>query len=272
MRPLHAVLLVLASSLFPCCMSIGNESTSTPPSRTQSPQQPQQPANAEAPKPKTEAEAKAEAEKKAEERAAKEKELRLKRRELEYANTEKETAAIDRKTREMGLEAQAKKVALELEKAQKELKLFLEEHRPRQLEEKKISLDQQTYYAEHSKDELGELEAMYQADEFAKTTKELVLKRGRRQLEMAERSLAVAKKENEIFAAHTLPDRERDLKQKVADAGIEVEKQALEARKAKIDLDLAARKLADRIQDLERDIQEIEKKLAKDAEAAQEKS
>jgi len=57
------------------------------------------------------------------------------------------------------------------------------------LTEATIERDEASYQAEEAKAELGELEAMYQADEFAKLTKELVLQRGRRRLEVSQRRL-----------------------------------------------------------------------------------
>ena len=208
--------------------------------------------------------AKEEQKQKEAQRKQKTKDLRNKQRELDYAKIELQTGELDRRVRAMTVDAALKRTALELERARTELDVFLGEVKPRELEEKRIALDQSTYSAEHSKDELGELTAMYEADEFARATKELVLKRGRRQLEMADRYLAVAKKESAHFEQHTLPQRERDLRQKVADAEVERKKAEIEADKARIEMDLAARKGAERISDLEDDIKELQEALAKE--------
>ena len=58
---------------------------------------------------------------------------------------------------------------------------------PAETTQAKISLDQARFSAEHAKDEHAELEAMYKADEFAEMTKKLMLKRSRRQMELADR-------------------------------------------------------------------------------------
>ncbi|MFY9342267.1 MAG: hypothetical protein WAT39_07250 [Planctomycetota bacterium] len=205
-----------------------------------------------------------EAKQKAEKRKQQQKELRNKQRELESAQVENRIAEMDRTVRQWGVDAALKKTATELEQAQKTLKLFLDEVKPREVEEKKINLDQSTYYAEHQKDELGELEAMYQADEFAAKTKELVLKRGRRSLEMAERSLAIARRENAQFLGVTLPDRERELRQKVTDAELERRKAETEAEKAKIEFAQAIKKAQFRLADLQEEIADLEKSLAED--------
>jgi hypothetical protein len=201
---------------------------------------------------------------KADAKKQKQKELRGKQRELEAAAIENQVAELDRTVRQWSIDAQLAKTGAELDHAQRSLKVFLEEQKPRELEEKRIGFDQSTYYAEHQKDELGELTAMYDADEFARTTKELVLKRGRRSLEMAERSLAIARRELTHFESIVLPQRERELRQKLADAELERKKAEVEANKAKIEFEQALKKARFRQADLTEDIAELEKALAED--------
>lgn len=201
---------------------------------------------------------------KEETRKQKQKELRTKQRELEYAKVEGRVADIDRHARAMVVEASLQRTANELDKAKSDLEVFLKELRPREIEEKKISLDQGIYRAEHSKDELNELVAMYEADEFARTTKELVLKRGRRDLEMAERSLGIAKRESAHLEAYVLPQRERELRQKVTDAELERHKAEMEAEKARIEAEIGVKKQADRVADLEEDVRDLQETLKKE--------
>jgi hypothetical protein len=217
-----------------------------------------------APPPKSADADKAEQQKKAEEKKQREKELAQKRRELEYAKVSVQTAGIDRQVRSMSVDTAVARAQLELDKHKRELDLFLTQHKPREMEERRIGLDHQIYRAEEAKEELAELEAMYKEDEFARSTKELVVKRGRRQMEMADRSLAVGKKEFELFERHTLTERERDLKQKVKDAEQELEKARLEHQKAQLEMGVQQRQADDRVGDLQRDIEELERKLAED--------
>lgn len=205
-----------------------------------------------------------EAKQKEEDAKRKARELRSKQRELASAGTEQRVAEIERSMRQLGVDAALAKTALELEAAQKNLKVFLEEVKPRELEEKKIGVDQSTYRAEHQKDELGELTAMYDADEFARTTKELVLKRGRRELEMAERYLAVARKDLAYFEGVTMPQRERELRQKVADAEFERKKAEFDAQKAEVEFLLALEKAKNKVAGLEEDIADLQQALAKE--------
>lgn len=207
-------------------------------------------------------------EKAAKERAAqrkqKQKELRTKQRELASFRAEQEIAGHDRTARQLTVDAALVRTAAQLEQARQDLATFLAEVRPRELEERRIDLDRAIHRAEHQKDELGELTAMYEADEFARSTKELVLKRGRRELEMAERQLAVARKETTHFETVVLPQRERELRQKVADAELERRKAELEGEKARLEFALATRKAQERQADLEEDIAELSEALAKE--------
>lgn len=261
--------LFLVSLLIPACASADVRATPaapptgapvTPPAQPAADTRPQDPAEKAA----ADAKARQEAdEKKAEEKKGLEKEVRNKLREIEYFTMEQQMAAIDRGVREQTMRLATERVARELAKAEKELELFEKEHKPREIDEHKISMDQQTHYAEEQKDEFGELEAMYKEDEFAKTTKELVLKRGRRQMEMAQRRLEIARREEAVWASHTLPERERDLRQKVEDAKFEAHKQQKEVEKAAIEFQMADRKAEERKADLRQELSDLEAKLAK---------
>ena len=263
--------LFLVTLLIPACASAdkraepatptaGAQATPPTPAQPAGDTKPQDPAEKAA----ADAKAKQEAdEKKAEERKGLEKEVRNKLREIDYFAMEQQVAAIDRGVRQQTLQLATERVARDLAKAEKELELFEKEHKPREIDERKISMDQQTNYTEEQKDEFGELEAMYKEDEFAKTTKELVLKRGRRQMEMAERRLAIARREDAVWANHTLPERERDLRQKVEDARFEAHKQQKEVEKAVIEFKVADRKAEERQGDLRQELGELEAKLAK---------
>jgi len=197
-------------------------------------------------------------------RKQKNQELRSKEREVESAKVEQQIAEIDRAVRQRGIELGLHKAAAELTKARADLEVFLATVKPRELEEKRIGLDQSLHRLEHSKDELGELVAMYEADEFAKTTKELVLKRGRREVEMAERYLAVAQKELQHFEQVVLPQRERELRDKVVDAEHEQRKAGSEAAKSRLEVAQATKKEAQRLADLQEEIAELRAELAKE--------
>lgn len=190
-----------------------------------------------------------------------EKEWKHKVRDLEYAEISVRTTAIDRQIRTMGFEAELARAEKDVEKHKKNLEQHTKETAPRELEERRIGVDHSVYRAEEAKDELAELESMYKADEFAKATKELVIKRGRRGVEMADRSLAVARRELAELENHTMPQRERELRDQLADAERTLQKARLEADKARIELDVAQRQADDRVADLKQEVEDLAKKL-----------
>lgn len=196
-------------------------------------------------------------------REEKQKELRSKRRELANTKLEHGVAALDRHIAEISAQEAINTSKRGLEAAQAALDLFMTKQKPRELEQHKIRIDRRIYAADHAKDELTELTAMYEADEFAKTTKELVLKRGRRSLEMAERELAVAKNEFEEFENFTLKRRLRDLSQKLLDAQFALTKAELAAQKPAMSKKLALKKEAEKLSDLEEEIAALQAALAK---------
>ncbi len=195
-------------------------------------------------------------------RRQREKDLMHKRRDLDYARLSVQTSAIERQIRVMTGEQELAAAERAVQKARRELVLHQEEKAPRELEEQRIRLDYQIQRAEEAKEELAELEAMYQADEFAASTKEIVVKRGRRQLEMAERNLAVARAEFQFHQEHEAPEQVRDLTQKLKDAELGLEKARLEHGKMQTELGVQQRQADDRVRDLQVEIEELERKQA----------
>ena len=99
----------------------------------------------------------------------------------------------DLKLRKAEHDVELKTHALDL--AKKVLDHFEKHEKPVQLDKSKLTLDRARHSRELAADELGELEAMYAEEDLAEATKELVLKRGRRNLEFRERELKFAERE-----------------------------------------------------------------------------
>ncbi len=109
--------------------------------------------------------------------------------------------------------AQVKAVEAERERdeAKKKLDEFLATGKADRLARSALSLDRSRDWLHQSEQELKELEAMYAAEEFATMTKELVLHRGRKQVEFAKRDLELAEKEATRLRDEELPREEREL-------------------------------------------------------------
>lgn len=193
----------------------------------------------------------------------KQKELRQKQHDLEYSQTEQESGALEAQSKVMAAKAALAKAEAEVAKTKTELDVWQRVQRPQELNARQVVVDRQAYAAEEAKDELAELEATYQADEFAKTTKELVLKRSRRKLELAERELANVRKDLDLLKEHTHVLKEKELTQKMLVAEADQQKAQLDVRKAELDQGLQAKKAKDRCSDLTQDVQELQQRLGR---------
>ena len=104
-----------------------------------------------------------------------------------------------------------------LDEAKLDLEHFETVQKARRLTEAQLSLDRAGYRAEEAEAELGELEAMYAEEEFAATTKELVIRRGRVQRDFSRRSLELSEQSLELLANVELPKELRKLQHAVRD-------------------------------------------------------
>lgn len=182
------------------------------------------------------------------EAAAKE---RSRQRDLSLAQIELKIAEISAQIQTMGASSATSKAAREVAEAEAALVHFVENELPVQIEQATISHDRSLHSAEHAADELAELEAMYSAEEFAEMTKELVLRRGRRSLEIAERNLAVEKAKLKNLTEEELPRKKRDLQAKLADARDALKKAELSGAKTELENVVLLTKARNRILSLE---------------------
>ena len=129
----------------------------------------------------------------------------LKKAELEF---ERSLLQIQSEKREAELAQETAQA--ELEDAERALEEFAAQ-RKLKLDEAQLSLERSMGQASDAELELAELQAMYDEEDFAEKTKELVLNRGRRNLEHSKRALALAKEELRQLVEHELPAGEREL-------------------------------------------------------------
>ena len=106
----------------------------------------------------------------------------------------------------------------DVEDAERALEAFVTGERPHRLASLQLRLDMEANDALQAKQELDELTAMYKAEEFANMTKELVLHRGRKRLEHAQRSLQLAQTEAKQTREVELPSEARELRRALTQA------------------------------------------------------
>lgn len=138
-----------------------------------------------------------------------------KEREVEYAKMELEIAKLSAAADEREAEMAVVEATQKLDAAKKDRDHFKGLDKPNKLADKQLDVDRAAFRMEEQGDELKELETMYKKEDFAELTKELVLKRGKKNLEFAQRGLDIAKKDQEGLSAHDLPKKETELDQAV---------------------------------------------------------
>lgn len=138
--------------------------------------------------------------------------------EVEVAKWELQLSELssERDARSAREEVQAKEVSHR--EAELALQAFLEHERPNKVTGKKIDLDQRRNRMWEAEQELEELQAMYSQEDFAKTTKELVLERGKRNVDIAKRQLDLGEREMGAMEKIELAGKERDLREKLRQA------------------------------------------------------
>jgi|GEM_PF-3134076 len=150
--------------------------------------------------------------------AAKAKKRAQQQRALELAELELQVAQLEAEQATTEAGRAVEEAHREVDEAQRALAHFQDHVMPHELAEAQLALDRADHRRELAKDELDELISMYAAEEFAELTKELVLKRGRKDLEFAERALVLQQAEQQALAGVELPRRRRDLEHELQQA------------------------------------------------------
>ncbi|MDA1221657.1 MAG: hypothetical protein O3B85_06520 [Planctomycetota bacterium] len=130
---------------------------------------------------------------------------------------------------------------VELQLALEGLQLFQRE-RELDLEEGRQDLERDEFSLEQAVAELRELREMYEEEEFAKTTKELVLRRGEMRVEMQKNSLRLARERHELLE-RSLRSDEVEKRQAVEEARRGVAEAEAEQRKTDLEQDLEVREV-----------------------------
>jgi hypothetical protein len=177
---------------------------------------------------------------------------------IEMSIAEADTGASKRKAEDGVASAQRK-----LEEARKALEHFRAKERDLEMSKLTLGLDQASWRVEAEKQELAELEAMYKKDDVATLTKELVLQRGKKGVEFAERDLAHEQREAEAKRGFELPKKERELEVEVLEAELALRDARAEAEKTGLAIDLALRKARDEVADAENALGKAQKKASK---------
>lgn len=140
---------------------------------------------------------------------------------------------------------------------------FMKAERELELSQVTLGLDQASWRVEAEKQELAELEAMYKRDDVATLTKELVLQRGKKGVEFAERGLAHEQREASAKRDFELPRKQRELEFEKKEKENALRDARAEAAKGKDEVALKLRKAQAEVDDAEKALAKARTKAAK---------
>jgi hypothetical protein len=117
-----------------------------------------------------------------------------------------------------GLPHQLERARISLERAEEALVYYRETERDRRIRSNEISLEQSRNSIKDQEEELEQLERLYQGNDLAKESQDIVLNRARRRLEVSKERLEMEEEAHERLVEVTLPRREQDLEAGVVSA------------------------------------------------------
>lgn len=177
-------------------------------------------------------------------------------RQVELARRKLERAQMDLEQHGHGAEASLAKANDDLQRAAHAFEHFQSFDRPQRLHRAKLELQSAEDFMTEQHEEMQQLELMYEQDDLADKTKEIVLARGRRRLERAKERLGLQQKELEDQISFHLPEEERRLSQAVRDAKAALQRAEFEAKSGAIDRETAVITARQEIEKLERELGE----------------
>ena len=198
----------------------------------------------------------------AKEAEQKEEELRKKRHELVYAEISLEIGRHDAQANELDSRRAVEDAERALELARMDLVNFQKVVRELESSERALDLDRARQNVHESEQELVELEAMYKNEQFAGTTKELVLTRGRTRLEMSRRAYEHAQRRAAQLKDFDHPKREHELALAVDKAEKSLLDAKAKAERAVVQRKLDAMKAEHAVEDAQRAIAKLESEVA----------
>jgi hypothetical protein len=137
------------------------------------------------------------------------------------------------------------------EEARRELAAFAEIEKAHRTDEARLELERATNRASEAESELAELEAMYAEEQFATLTKELVLIRGRRALEVARKQLELDRQKLDLLTNHELPTEEAAKTWALGEAQFKLGQAKQALRHAQVEQELALQEARRAVEKLE---------------------
>ncbi|MDZ4774456.1 MAG: hypothetical protein SGI72_15115 [Planctomycetota bacterium] len=191
--------------------------------------------------------------------------LKKAERALEDARVELKIARMDTQAAERKQKDAIEEAEYEVAKTKEALDVFKKVAKPLEQDKLKLSWDRSVQNVEETKAELEELMAMYKKEDFASLTRELVLSRGKKRLEFANRGLEHDKIEASVATDVELPRKEKDLDLELKKAENGLREARAEQSKLTDENEFKLKKAERAVDDAEKDLAKVKTKAAKAA-------
>jgi hypothetical protein len=188
---------------------------------------------------------------KASKRAAIERDLPIAREKLAKAQKEMEDQGVD-------AQAAAAKADKELALARMRLETFESREAPSRTAKGELDLQQVKDGLDNAREELEQLELMYKEQDLADKTKEIVIRRARRELDRAQQRLKIQEGEHAILVERTLPHEREKLRLEVEEKERDVARTARNSQKASMEKKIGLMSAEAEIKKLESDRASLE--------------
>jgi hypothetical protein len=150
------------------------------------------------------------------------------------------------------------------ELAVRKLRVFQDQDAPLRLDQARLSHQRAEDYAQEQQEELQQLEMMYTEEDLADKTAEIVLNRGRRRLERAQRALELETIELTNLEEHHLPMEQADLQKDVDEKARSLEQARRKGELDRLDQEIAVMEAKAEVTGLEAELATLEKELKKE--------
>ncbi len=191
-----------------------------------------------------------------------------KKHEIAIAELELQIARMKNEDAERDVQIAMQKAERELTDARTALQIYRDVESTIAAEQRTLSVDRSRGRMEDDQAELAELEAMYAQEDFAQSTKEIVLTRGRRSLEHSRRALQIDEAEAQLEKTHEHPKKLRDLERAAEKAERELAKTRRDAELGTLERRVKLEKAEFGLSELQRELEKLEKEGAEGAEGA----
>jgi hypothetical protein len=181
---------------------------------------------------------------------------------LELSRRKLERAQLDEGQQKADGEAALQKASVERELAKKALAHFEAVEMPQRLAKAELDLKDAFDYMTENQEEMQQLEQMYEKDDLADKTKEIVLARGKRRLDRAKQRHALAQKDFDDLKSTQLPEQREKLKQTLRDEEVEYARAEFNAKTGLMDKETAVLAAVQEMDKLTRELEKAKKSLA----------